>query len=85
MRSKALDAASRQETAMKKQRGRVNSGAFEVIRTFTNSATEGEVAALQESFKRQADFLRRHGDDGRAAFWDALADGIARAAGLSAR
>jgi hypothetical protein len=70
---------------MEKQKGGVSSGAFEAIRTFTNSATKGEVAAMQESFERQADFLRRSGDDGRAAFWEALAKGIADAAGRSER
>lgn len=40
---------------------------------------------MQESFRRQAELFRRNGDDGRAAFWEALSNRIADAADLSAR
>ncbi|MDP3555253.1 hypothetical protein [Methylocystis sp.] len=58
---------------------------FEAIRKFAGEATEGQIAAMQESFKRQAELFRRNGDDGRAAFWQALSNRIADAAGRSAR
>jgi hypothetical protein len=63
----------------------VESWTFDAIRTFADAATEGELVAMQESFERQADFLRRNGDDRRAAFWEALAKGIADVAGRSDR
>ena len=51
-------------------------GIFETIQRFVDGATKDEVAAMKESFKRQANFMRRHGDEGRAAFWEALANAI---------
>ena len=36
---------------------------------------------MQKSFMRQAEHFRRSGDDGRAAFWEAMANGVAEAAG----
>ena len=72
---------------MKKQTNpeRLESWSFEAVRKFADAATGGEVAAMHESFKRQADFLRRHGDDGSAAFWEAMAAGVAGAAGQQAK
>jgi hypothetical protein len=58
----------------------VGSWTFEAIRTFAGAATGGEVAAMQESFRRQAELFRRNGDDGRAAFWQALSNRTADAA-----
>lgn len=63
----------------------VGSWTFEANRTFAGAATGGEVAAMQESFRRQAELFRRNGDDVRAAFWQALSSRIADAAGRSAR
>jgi hypothetical protein len=63
----------------------LGSWTFEAIRTFAGAATGGEVAAMQESFRRQAELFRRNGDAGRAAFWQALSNRIADAAGRSAR
>ena len=65
---------------MKKQTGWVDSVTFEAIRTFAVEATKGEVLAMQQAFERQADLFRRNGDDGRAAYWEALANRIADAA-----
>jgi hypothetical protein len=66
------------EISMKKP-GQRDERTFEAIRTFAGEANEGEVAWMHEAFKRQADLFRRNGDDGRAAFWDALANRIAKA------
>ncbi len=63
----------------------VGSWTFEAIRTFAGAATGREVAAMQESFKRQAELFRRNGDDGRSAFWEALSKTIADAADRSGR
>ena len=52
---------------------------FETIQEFVAAATKEEVAALQETFKRQADLMRRHEKDESAAFWEALAIGVADA------
>ncbi|MDP3552812.1 hypothetical protein [Methylocystis sp.] len=78
---------SRQAFAMKKQTDPdlVGSWTFEAIRKFAGAATGGEVAAMQESFKRQAELFRRNGDDGRAAFWEAMANRVADAAARSGR
>lgn len=83
-RSKEL---SRQAFAVKKHRDpdSVGSSTFEAIRKFAEAATGGEVAAMQKSFEHQAELFRHKGDDGRAAFWDALANRIAEAADRSAR
>jgi hypothetical protein len=72
---------------MKKQTDRdlVGSWTFEAIRTFAGAATGRDVAAMQESFRRQAELFRRNGDAGRAAFWEALSNRIADAADRSAR
>lgn len=66
---------------MKNQTDLVESSTFEAIPKFARAATGGEVAATQESFMRQAELFRRNGDAGRAAFWEAMADRIAEAAG----
>ncbi len=63
----------------------VGSWTFEAIRTFAGAATGREVAAMRESFRRQAELIRRNGDGGRAAFWQALSNRIADPAGRSAR
>lgn len=81
----ALTEFQQAEISMKKQTGQFDSGTFEAIRTFGGEATEGEVASMREAFERQAELFRRNGDDGRAAFWEALADRIADPAGRSAR
>jgi hypothetical protein len=73
------------EIFMKKQTDQLDGGTFEAIRTFAGEAKAGEVASMREAFKRQADLFRRNGDDGRAAFWDALANRIAKAADPSDR
>jgi len=70
---------------MKKHTGRVDSGTFEAVRTFAGGATEGEVASMRKAFKCQAELFRRNGDAARAAFWEALSNKIADAAGRSAR
>lgn len=61
----------------------VESWTFEAIRTLAGAATVGEVESMREALRRQAELCRRNGDDGRAAFWDALAKGIGDAAGRS--
>ena len=53
----------------------------ETIQKFIEASTEEEAAVIRESFERQADLMRRHGKDESAAFWDALANGMADAAG----
>jgi len=40
---------------------------------------------MREAFKGQAEPFRRNGDAARAAFWEALSNRIADAAGRSAR
>jgi hypothetical protein len=70
---------------MKKQTDQLDGGTFEAVRTFAGEAKEGEIVSMREAFKRQADLFRRNGDDGRAAFWDALANRIAQAADPSDR
>ena len=67
---------SRQALAMKKQTDPDLTGKldFRSNLKFAGEATEGQVAAKQESFKRQAELFRRNGDDGRAAFWQALSN-----------
>jgi hypothetical protein len=59
------------------------SWSFETIQKFVDRATEEQVAALQETFKRQADLMRRHEKDESAAFWEALAIGVADAVARS--
>jgi hypothetical protein len=53
---------------------------FEAIRKFVHVASEEDVAALRGNLARQAELMRRHGDDESAAFWQALVDRIADAA-----
>jgi murein L,D-transpeptidase YafK len=62
---------------------RVESWTFETIQKFVDRATKEQVAALQETFKRQADLMRRHEKDESAAFWEALAIGVADAVARS--
>ena len=68
---------------MKKQKDPVLVGTwtFEAIRKFAGAATGGEVASMREAFKGQAQLFRRNGDAARAAFWEALSNRIADAAG----
>jgi hypothetical protein len=56
---------------------------FETIQKFVQVTSEEDIAALREKLARQADLMRRHGEDESAAFWQALADRIADAAGGS--
>jgi hypothetical protein len=53
---------------------------FETIRKFVHVASEEDIATLRGNLARQAELMRRHGDDESAAFWQALADRIADAA-----
>jgi murein L,D-transpeptidase YafK len=53
---------------------------FDTIQKFVDSATKEEVSALQDTFERQADLMRRHEKDESAAFWETLSKGIAAAA-----
>ena len=70
---------------MTKQRNprEVENWTFETIQKFVDGATKEEVAALQETFKRQADLMRRHEKAESAAFWEALAIGVADAVARS--
>ncbi|KAF0136154.1 MAG: hypothetical protein FD139_1038 [Methylocystaceae bacterium] len=63
----------------------VGTWTFEAIQKFAGAATGGEAASMREAFKRQAESFRRNGDDGRAAFWEALSNRIADAADRSGR
>lgn len=53
---------------------------FETIRKFVHVASEEDIATLRGNLARQAELMRRHGDDESAAFWQSLADRIADAA-----
>ncbi|MFO1103312.1 MAG: hypothetical protein U1E20_10465 [Methylocystis sp.] len=64
-----------------KYRREVDSRTFETIRKYVQVASEEDIAELQGNLARQAELMRRHGDDESAAFWQALADRIADAAG----
>jgi hypothetical protein len=55
----------------------------ETVRRFVEMASNEDVLALHQSFKRQAGFLRRQGRDISAAFLEVLADGVADAANRS--
>lgn len=55
----------------------------ETIQKFIEASTKEEVSALQDVFESQADLMRRQERDESAAFWEALAIGVAHAAARS--
>lgn len=58
---------------------KVENWTSETIQKFVDSESKEEIAALQVTFKRQAELMRRYGKDESAAYWEALAKGIADA------
>ena len=54
----------------------VDNRTFEAVRKFVEVAREEDIAALREKLARQAELMRRHGDDKSAEFFRALADGL---------